>query len=81
MQNQPSEAKKIFVAPQGWKFIQFDFTNLELVVLAYVAGIKHLINVFQNGLNVHDENTKLFLGITPDDPNWKMWRRVMMIFL
>ena len=81
MQNQPSEAKKIFVAPEGWKFIQFDFTNLELVVLAYFADIAHLINVFEQGLNVHDENTKLFLGIEPSDPNWKVWRRVMKVYV
>jgi DNA polymerase I-like protein with 3'-5' exonuclease and polymerase domains/uracil-DNA glycosylase len=80
-QNIPKEAKKIFVAPEGWKFVSFDYSNLELVVLAYVAGIQHYINVFQRGLNVHTENTKLFLGITEDNPNWDKWRRALKVYV
>ena len=80
-QNLPYEAKKIFVAPPGWVFIQFDFTNLELVVLGYVAQIKHLIGIFQKGLNVHDENTKLFLGIDKTFKYWSDWRRVMKMYV
>ena len=80
-QNLPPEAKKIFVAPKGWKFYQFDYTNLELVVLAYFADIPYLINVFKKGLNVHDENTKLFLGIDKSNPNWTEWRRVMKMYV
>ena len=80
-QNLPPDAKKIFVAPKGWKFFQFDFTNLELVVLAYVALIPYLIDVFSRGLNVHDENTKRFLGIDPDSPVWGDWRRVMKMYV
>jgi DNA polymerase I-like protein with 3'-5' exonuclease and polymerase domains len=80
-QNLPPDAKKIFVAPQGWKFVQFDFTNLELVVLAYFVGIPYLIDVFKRGLNVHDENTKRFLKILDTDPNWEEWRRVMKMYV
>ena len=80
-QNLPYEAKKIFIAPEGWVFIQFDFSNLELVVLAYVANIKYLINVFKKGLNVHDENTKLFLGIDKAFEHWKMYRSAMKMYV
>lgn len=79
-QNQPPEAKKVFVAPEGWWFVQFDYTNLELVVLAYIARIMHLIGVFKKGLNVHDENTKLFFSINKENPNWESWRRVIKMY-
>jgi DNA polymerase I-like protein with 3'-5' exonuclease and polymerase domains len=80
-QNLPPDAKRIFVAPKGWKFIQFDYTNLELVVLAYIAGVSYLISVFKQGLNVHDENTKRFLEINKTHPEWDNLRRVMKMYV
>ena len=81
MQNMPPAAKKIFIAPDGWKFVQFDFTNLELVVLAYLFDIAYLKNIFEQGLNVHDTNTETFLKITKEDKNWEIWRRVMKMYV
>lgn len=80
-QNLPPAAKRVFVARPGWKFIQFDYTNLELVVLAYFANIPYLIDVFERGLNVHDENTKRFLGIDKSNKKWEEWRRVMKTYV
>lgn len=77
MQNIPPAAKKIFVAPKGFKFMQFDYTNLELVVLAYMADIPYLIDIFKRGLNVHDINTEKLFHITKNDEKWDTCRRIM----
>ena len=58
MQNIPKIAKKIFIAEKGQVFVNADFSNLELRVLAAVTDDDVLQEMFDKGLNVHTENAK-----------------------
>lgn len=80
-QNIPKEVRKIFVAPEGHKILQGDYSNLELRVLAYESKDDVLINTFKKGENVHDRNTKDLFQIDEDDPQWEAARRAAKIYI
>jgi len=75
IQNQPEEARKLFVAPDGWRFISADYSNLELRILAAVSHDDVLQDIFDKGLNVHDVLTRQLFDVEPDHPQWKVLRR------
>ena len=80
-QNIPSEAKQVFVPEAGHAFVQGDFSNLELRVMAYAFDDKPLQEMFAKGMNIHDENTKVMFGIDPSHPQWKIIRRAAKVFV
>lgn len=74
MQNVPQSAKRIFVPEKDYLFIEADYSNLELRILAYLCDDKPSIEVFESGGNIHDENTRQLFGLEPGDPMWKTAR-------
>ena len=80
-QNIPSEAKKVFVPEAGHAFVQGDFSNLELRVMAYEFDDKPLQRMFKEGKNIHDENTKVMFGIDKNHKDWKTIRRAAKVFV
>jgi len=81
MQNLPSVAKRMFVAPEGYTFIEPDFKNLELRILAYVSNDEVLQEMFRNELDVHGENAKKLFNCAEDDPSFKMYRRIAKTYI
>ncbi len=73
-QNLSKGVKKVFKADPGRTFIQADYSNLELRVLAYISRDKNLLEVFKKGLNVHTENCKTMFGLTEESPMWEAAR-------
>lgn len=80
-QNLTSEVKKLFTSEDGWYFIQGDYSNLELRVLAYVAEDDVLMDAFDAGLNIHDINCKLLFEIDESHPLWKAARKAAKIYI
>jgi uracil-DNA glycosylase family 4 len=80
-QNIPPEARKVFVAPEGFLFLEADYSNLELRILSWESDDDVLQNTFAKGENAHDNNTKDLFGITPEDPLWKPARKASKIYI
>jgi len=83
MQNLPKKRKQFrepFVAPDGYKFVARDYTNLEVFILAYLIGDEELISFLNNGGNIHDKNTKDLFHISPEDDIWTLARRAAKTF-
>ena len=65
LQNIPVEgesAKKLrscFIAPEGYKFISFDYSQIELRITAELSRDENLINIFKQNLDVHSITSKL----------------------
>lgn len=59
LQNIPQESqwskelRKTFVAPQKFSFLSFDYTQLELRLLAHMANDENLINAFDRNEDIH----------------------------
>jgi len=80
-QNLPSEAKSVFVPEALCAFVAGDFSNLELRVMAYEFEDIPLQKMFEQGKNIHDENTKVMFGIDEKHPSWKTIRRAAKVFV
>lgn len=72
--------REVFVPEPGYIFLSADYSNAEFIALAYICKEPELIRVVENGLNIHDENTKKVFGITPDHPEWTQRRNVMKTY-
>ncbi len=47
------EIRKAFVAPAGFSFVSFDYSQVELRVAAHLAHDKKMIAAFRQGLDIH----------------------------
>lgn len=80
-QNIPKSAKKIFIPEDNRAIAQFDYSNLELRVMAEISDDDVLRDTFARGLNVHSENCKLMFGIDEKHPLWDVARRACKIYI
>lgn len=56
MQNVPrlKLIKNLFIAPPGYKLVQFDFSQAELRVLAWLSQDEYLRETYREGMDLHD---------------------------
>lgn len=64
LQNQPPEVREAFIADVGYKFINADWSNIELRLPAHFSGEPKLINEYlkPDGGDVHTVTAKLIFG-------------------
>lgn len=65
LQNPPPVAKGCYVAPPGWKFLEIDYAQIEVVGLAILSGDKQLLADIRAGRDVHTELYKAMYGREP----------------
>ena len=70
--------RKAFKAHDGNFIISFDYSQVELRILAHYSNEKKLIDSFQNNLDVHSKTASLIYGIDLDDVQYEH-RRVAKI--
>jgi DNA polymerase I len=78
-QNIPEEARKIFIPAPGRAFVSGDFSNLELRVMAFDFNDEVLQQMFKEGVNIHDANTKAMFGINKTHRDWDHIRKAAKI--
>jgi DNA polymerase-1 len=57
--------RRAFVAPQGRKLVVADYSQIELRILAHLAGDEALIEVFRAGEDIHRATAAKMLNIPP----------------
>lgn len=60
------EIRKCFVAPAGRVLIAVDYSQIQLRLLADVAGVKTFIDTFTRGDDVHAQTARQIFNIAPD---------------
>jgi uracil-DNA glycosylase family 4 len=73
-------ARKIFVAAKDHVILSADYSNLEFRTMAYETGEPNMLRIIEEGLNMHDENTRILFGIEPDHPDWDKCRAAAKVF-
>ena len=53
--------RKVFEPEKGKVFIDADYSQIELRVLAHLSSDKHMINAFENGMDIHKQAAAMVL--------------------
>lgn len=61
------ELRKAFVPEEGNVFLDADYSQIELRLLAHISGDETLIAAFRDGADIHRLTAAQVLGIAPDD--------------
>lgn len=73
LQNIPirtEEGRKIrraFIAPQGYKIISADYSQIELRIMAHLSQDENLIKAFRHGADIHRMVAAEIFGIAPEE--------------
>ncbi len=76
------EGRKIrqaFIAPKGCEIVSADYSQIELRVLAHIAGDETLVNAFKSGKDIHARTASDIFGIFPEMINADMRRQAKVI--
>lgn len=62
--------KDMFVAPRGWRFLQLDYSQLELRVAAIIAADPVMAEIFRSGVDYHLRTAEMIapvaFGVSPE---------------
>ena len=58
--------RQAFIAPQGWKIVAADYSQIELRIMAHLSGDKGLTEAFAQGLDVHKATAAEVFGVELD---------------
>tara|TARA_B100001245_G_scaffold173899_3_gene132336 strand:+ start:4477 stop:7272 length:2796 start_codon:yes stop_codon:yes gene_type:complete len=73
LQNIPvrsEEGRKIrqaFIAPEGYKLVAADYSQIELRIMAHLSGDEGLLKAFAEGMDIHRATAAEVFGVTPDE--------------
>ena len=71
--------RRAFIASKGFKLVSFDYSQIELRVLAILSGDKKLLEVFKKGEDVHDAVASEVFGVPKNKVTPEMRRRAKII--
>ena len=69
------QIRKVFVADPGYQFLSVDYSQIELRVLAHMANEEHMIDAFNNHVDIHTMTAQMIYGCQPDDEISSLMRR------
>jgi len=75
-----SDVRRFFVPRDGWSIVDADYENAEVALLGYEAQDTVIIDIYESGKNIHDENTKILFGLDETSPLWKEGRKAAKVF-
>lgn len=59
--------RQAFIAPQGYKLLAADYSQIELRIMAHLAQDKGLLDAFKQNLDVHRATAAEVFGVAVDD--------------
>lgn len=71
--------RKIFVAREGNVFIDADYSQIELRLLAHFSGCKELIDAYKEGKDIHATTASQVFGVPFDEVTAKMRREAKAV--
>ena len=83
LQNIPArdgdEIRDGFIADEGYKLLAFDYSQIEMRILAQLSGSETLIDVFKSGGDVHTAVAQYVFGVEKNEVSKDMRRKAKVI--
>ena len=82
LQNIPIKMKEgrrirnAFIAPRGFKLVSFDYSQVELRILAFLSKDKELLSIYQNKEDVHQKTASILFHIPSGEKVTEEQRRI-----
>jgi DNA polymerase-1 len=61
------EVRRSFITKSGWKLLSADYSQVELRVMAHLAGDEKLIEAFRRGEDIHTRTAAEVFGTSPEE--------------
>jgi len=58
--------RQAFIAPEGYKVLAADYSQIELRIMAHLSGDKGLLNAFEHGEDIHKATASEVFGVSLD---------------
>ena len=71
--------RRAFVAPEGWRFVVADYSQIELRILAHLSKDSGLLEAFSEGQDIHTATAARVFGASPDQVDADLRRRAKAI--
>jgi len=59
--------RQAFVAPEGWRILAADYSQIELRIMAHLSNDEGLVRAFREGGDVHRATAAEVFGVTPEE--------------
>ena len=59
--------RQAFIAPEGWRVMAADYSQIELRIMAHLSGDEGLLKAFQEGGDVHRATAAEVFGLSPEE--------------
>lgn len=59
--------RQAFIAPEGYRLVAADYSQIELRIMAHLSGDKGLLDAFAHGLDIHKATAAEVFGVALDD--------------
>ncbi|MGN6738755.1 DNA polymerase I [Dyella sp.] len=59
--------RQAFIAPEGWRVMAADYSQIELRIMAHLSGDEGLLKAFQEGGDVHRATAAEVFGLPPEE--------------
>jgi DNA polymerase-1 len=68
---QGRQIRKAFIAPEGWRILACDYSQIELRIMAHLSGDEGLLKAFRDGVDVHSATASEVFDVPADkvDPD------------
>ncbi|HIF9450114.1 TPA: DNA polymerase I [Photobacterium damselae] len=71
--------RQAFIAPQGYKVLAIDYSQIELRIMAHLSGDKALLDAFCHGKDIHAATAAEILGLPLEQVSSEQRRRAKAI--
>ena len=65
------QIRKVFKPQQGYVFVDADYSQIELRVLAHISGDEHMIQAFNNGEDIHRQTASKVFNVPMEEVTGK----------
>lgn len=73
------EFRKAFIAEKGYQLVSFDYSQIQLRVVAHIAKDKKMMEIFRRGEDIHTATASEIFEVPPDKVTKEMRRQAKVL--